>query len=127
MLHQTMYMCFIVGALLLLVIILWLINWKLKGMMHSNNDHNTDFPCLFKTDKGLNKHIVIQISEQKNEPGWMTDFRLSALEIFEQKPMPSWGADLKDLDPYDIFYYIKPIEQQHTQWDDVPEKIKYTF
>ena len=55
-----------------------------------------------------------QISEQKNEPGWMTDFRLKALEIFEQKPMPSWGADLSDLDPDDIYYYVKPIEKQHT-------------
>ena len=44
--------------------------------------------------KGLNRKIVIEISEQKNEPGWMTDFRLKSLEIFESKPMPSWGADL---------------------------------
>ena len=57
----------------------------------------------------------------------MTDFRLKALEIFESKPMPSWGADLTDLDPEDIYYYVKPIENQHTQWDDVPDKIKNTF
>ena len=95
--------------------------------MRSKNDENSHFHYTFKTPKGLNRDIVIQISEQKNEPGWMIDFRLAALDIFEQKPMPQWGADLKDLDPYDIFYYIKPIEQQHTQWDDVPEKIKYTF
>ena len=82
---------------------------------------------IFKTKKGLNKHIVVQISEQKNEPGWMTDFRLKALEIFERKKMPTWGADLSDLDMHDIFYYVKPLENQHTSWDEVPEKIKNTF
>ena len=57
----------------------------------------------------------------------MTDFRLAALAIFESKPMPTWGADLSKLDPYDIFYYIKPLEKQHNSWGDVPEAIKNTF
>src|SRR4030095_16690037 len=82
---------------------------------------------VFRSDKGLNKKIVIEISEKKNEPGWMTDFRLKALTIFESMPMPVWGADLTGLDPNDIYYYVKPIEDQHTQWADVPEKIKTTF
>jgi Fe-S cluster assembly protein SufB len=80
-----------------------------------------------KRSKGLNREMVIALSRQKNEPEWMTDFRLAALAIFEDKPMPSWGADLSDLDPDDIYYYIKPITDQHTQWSDVPEKIKTTF
>ncbi|HLC07591.1 MAG TPA: Fe-S cluster assembly protein SufB [Candidatus Babeliales bacterium] len=82
---------------------------------------------VFRATKGLNRQIVIEISQKKNEPAWMMDFRLAALEIFEQKPMPQWGADLTDLDPDDIYYYIKPIAEQHTQWSDVPEKIKTTF
>src|SRR5579871_3684896 len=77
--------------------------------------------------KGLNRDIVIAISQRKNEPQWMTDFRLAALDIFESKSMPAWGADLSDLDPEDIYYYIKPIIDQQTQWSDVPEKIKTTF
>src|SRR5579871_4623119 len=77
--------------------------------------------------KGLNRQVVIALSERKNEPGWMLDFRLAALEIFENKPMPQWGADLSNLDPHDIYYYIKPITNQHTEWSDVPEKIKTTF
>lgn len=81
----------------------------------------------FKVPKGLNRKIVTQISEQKNEPGWMTDFRLRALDIFEKKPMPAWGADLSDLDPYDIFYYVKPLENSKTTWDEVPDTIKTTF
>jgi Fe-S cluster assembly protein SufB len=85
------------------------------------------FSYVFKSKKGLNKKIVIQISEQKNEPGWMTDFRLQALEQFERMPLPSWGADLTDLDPHDIFYYIKSIEKKQESWDTVPQDIKTTF
>lgn len=77
--------------------------------------------------KGLNKDIVIQISEQKNEPGWMTDFRLKSLEIFESKPMPSWGADLSDLMQNDIHYYVKPIVAKQKDWNDVPDGIRDTF
>jgi len=82
---------------------------------------------VFRSAKGLNKEIVTEISQKKNEPAWMLEFRLKALEIFESKPMPTWGADLTDLDPEDIYYYIKPIEDQHTEWSDVPDKIKRTF
>ncbi len=77
--------------------------------------------------KGLNRKIVIEISEQKNEPGWMTDFRLKSLEIFESKPMPSWGADLSDLSADDIYFYVKPIVQHRKSWDDVPQDIQDTF
>ncbi len=82
---------------------------------------------FFKSDKGLNRERVIEISEKKQEPGWMTDFRLKALEIFESMPMPTWGADLSGLDPHDIYYYIKPSEKQYNSWQDVPETIKNTF
>jgi Fe-S cluster assembly protein SufB len=81
----------------------------------------------YKSPKGLNQQIVKKISEQKNEPGWMTDFRLAALAIFESKPMPRWGADLSALDPQDIFYYVKPIETTHESWTEIPESIKKTF
>lgn len=81
----------------------------------------------FKVKKGLNRSIVTQISEQKREPGWMTDFRLSALEIFEMMPMPVWGADLSELDPYDLFYYVRSIDEAQTSWQEVPDSIKNTF
>ena len=91
-----------------------------RGMMSFKKHHI--LTMFFRSAKGLNKKIVTEISEKKNEPGWMIDFRLKALNIFEDKPMPNWGADLTDLDPEDIYYYVKPIEDQHTQWSDVPEK-----
>ena len=82
---------------------------------------------MSRMQKGLNKKIVLEISQQKNEPGWMTDFRLKALEIFESKPMPSWGANLSDLSADDIYFYIKPIVQHRKSWDDVPAEIQDTF
>ncbi len=77
--------------------------------------------------KGLNRQVVIDISQEKNEPGWMTDFRLRALDIFERKPMPNWGADLSELDHRDIYYYVKPVESTERSWQEVPDSIKNTF
>lgn len=82
---------------------------------------------VFKSKKGLSRKIVCDISEQKNEPGWMTDFRLTSLELFERMPMPTWGPDLSLLDPDDIHFYVKPTEKVQNSWDDIPEKIKRTF
>lgn len=81
----------------------------------------------YRAEKGLNRKIVTDISERKNEPGWMTDFRLKALDIFEKKPMPSWGADLSDLDHSDIHYYVQSVQGKHSSWDNVPDDIKATF
>lgn len=82
---------------------------------------------VFKSAKGLNRETVIHIAEQKNEPGWMLDFRLKALKIYESMPMPEWGAELSELDTHDLYFYIKPLEDQHTSWDQVPDSIKNTF
>ncbi|MBI2775093.1 Fe-S cluster assembly protein SufB [Candidatus Dependentiae bacterium] len=95
--------------------------------MATESEHAQHSESYFKTGKGLNRETVITISNQKNEPGWMTDFRLKALEIFEKKPMPSWGADLSELDPSDIYYYVRPLEKSHDSWDAVPANIKETF
>lgn len=81
----------------------------------------------FKSEKGLTQDIVRQISQKKQEPQWMLDFRLAALDVFETLAMPTWGADLSAFDQETIHYYVKPIEGQHTSWQDVPEAIKNTF
>ncbi|HZU14454.1 MAG TPA: Fe-S cluster assembly protein SufB [Chloroflexota bacterium] len=81
----------------------------------------------FKSRRGLDRDIVEEISYMKGEPQWMRDFRLRALRIFENRPMPTWGASLADIDFQNIFYYIKPMEKQGRTWDEVPEDIKTTF
>ncbi len=84
---------------------------------------------IFKSGRGLTPEIVSKISAMKNEPQWMLDFRLKALEMFYKKPMPNWGNTklLNEIDFANIFYYIKPSQKQGTNWDDVPEGIKNTF
>src|SRR5579871_1298389 len=77
--------------------------------------------------QGLSETIVREISARKNEPVWMLEFRLKALSIFEQKPLPTWGADLSELTFQDIHYYIAPRVAQKHSWDQVPTDIKDTF
>ena len=81
----------------------------------------------FKSEKGLSKKVVEQISEMKGEPSWMRQFRLKSLELFEKRPMPTWGADLSGINFDDIYYYIKPVAQQGKTWSDIPAEIKDTF
>jgi len=71
--------------------------------------------------------VIDEISDQKNEPQWMRDFRHQALDIFLSKPMPTWGADLSGIDFDEIFYYLRPSSGSEKSWDDVPENIKNTF
>jgi Fe-S cluster assembly protein SufB len=82
---------------------------------------------VYRTKKGLNRDVVIEISKMKGEPDWMTEFRLKALDIFYQKPMPKWGGNLDELNFDDITYYVKPSEKTGRSWDEVPEEIKRTF
>ena len=82
----------------------------------------------FTTGKGLTEEIVRKISENKNEPQWMLEYRLKALEVFNSKPVPTWGPDLSDLDINDIVHYLEPDAKiMSDNWDDVPDYIKSTF
>jgi Fe-S cluster assembly protein SufB len=89
-------------------------------------DFRTQSKPIFKAKKGINAEIVHQISDMKDEPDWMREFRLKALDIFFAKPMPKWGGDIA-LDFQDIYYYLKPADHQGKTWDDVPSEIKDTF
>jgi Fe-S cluster assembly protein SufB len=82
---------------------------------------------VFKARKGLNTDVVRDMSRMKQEPQWMLDYRLKALEIFYKKPMPTWGADLSGIHFDDIFYYIKPSADSVKSWDEVSPEVKLTF
>jgi Fe-S cluster assembly protein SufB len=82
---------------------------------------------VFRMEKGLSKKVVEDISKLKNEPEWMTKFRLHALDLFYRKPMPGFGGDLSKLNFDEIYYYIKPSDGKGRTWDDVPAKVKKTF
>ncbi len=81
----------------------------------------------FVADKGLTEDIIREISREKNEPEWMLEYRLKSLEIYKEKPVPTWGADISDLDVENIVHYVRPNTEQTHSWDEVPEDIKETF
>jgi Fe-S cluster assembly protein SufB len=87
----------------------------------------TDTKSVRDTGKGLTEKIVNEISTIKEEPKWMTDFRLKSYEMYLKKHNPTWGPDLSGLNFDDITYYIKPSERSENKWEDVPQEIKETF
>jgi Fe-S cluster assembly protein SufB len=59
--------------------------------------------------KGLNEAIVREISKKKNEPEWMTEWRLDAFRIWEQMEEPEWAnVNYEKPDFQDISYYSAP-------------------
>ena len=101
-----------------------------KNEIPSNNaeyDFIDEEVAVFKTPKGLNEEIVREISKIKNEPEWMLEYRLKSLKCFLEKPMPTWGVDLSNMDFDDYTYYLRPSDDKTDKWDEVPETIKNTF
>jgi Fe-S cluster assembly protein SufB len=90
-------------------------------------DFKDDIKYRHLTEKGLDEKVVRTISEIKNEPQWMTDIRLKALKVFQEKPMPKWGADLREINFDDIHYYASPTDAKVDAWDMVPDDIKKAF
>src|SRR3989440_12627740 len=82
---------------------------------------------FFKSGRGLSHELVEAIAEHKNEPDWMRKFRHKSLDYFYARPVPQWGGNLNDIDFDNIFYYIKPTENQAKSWEDLPADILDTW
>jgi Fe-S cluster assembly protein SufB len=89
--------------------------------------HDSESDYAYKAPKGLSREIVESISEYKNEPQWMRDFRLKSLEHFYARPTPTWGGNLGQIDFDDIHYFVRASEKNSRDWSEVPEDIKNTF
>src|ERR1700683_3041824 len=77
--------------------------------------------------RGRSEEVVRDISGRKNEPKWMLDMRLKGLKYFGRKPMPTWGADLSEIDFDNIKYFVRSTEKQAASWDELPADIKNTY
>ncbi|PIZ63802.1 Fe-S cluster assembly protein SufB [Candidatus Roizmanbacteria bacterium CG_4_10_14_0_2_um_filter_39_13] len=82
---------------------------------------------FYKAKKGLREDVVRMISKIKKEPEWMLAFRLRAYKIFLEKKMPKFGPSLAKIDFDNIYYYLKPTENQANAWEDLPKEIKDTY
>ncbi len=87
-----------------------------------NEDHS-----VYKSHSGLTPEIVRDISKRKNDPEWMTEFRLKSLEVYNSLELPTWGPSLEELHMDDIVTYVQPDAKMTGSWDEVPEDIKDTF
>jgi Fe-S cluster assembly protein SufB len=89
--------------------------------------HDSESGYAYKAPKGLSREVVESISEYKDEPQWMREFRLKALEHFYSRPTPMWGGNLAQIDFDDIHYFVRASEKNSRDWSEVPEDIKNTF
>ena len=94
-----------------------------RNLYDIKNEDNYEF----KIQKGLNKEIVEEISKKKNEPDWMLEIRLKALETYNKLDLPTWGPNLSELNMEEIATYVKPKTNLNSSWEEVPEDIKNTF
>ncbi|MEA1878803.1 MAG: Fe-S cluster assembly protein SufB [Bacteroidota bacterium] len=79
--------------------------------------------------KGLSEEVVRLISEKKEEPEWMLDFRLKAYRHWLTLKMPKWAQlDIPEIDYQDIIYYAAPKQKvQLDSIDDVDPELIDTF
>ena len=61
-----------------------------------------------KKSIGLSPDIIKEISKEKEEPEWVLDLRLKALDYFNKLDNPNWGPDLSMLNTDEIATYVKP-------------------
>ena len=78
-------------------------------------------------DSGITPEIIREISAEKGDPEWMTEFRLHSLDVYNSLKMPQWGPDISGLDMDRIVAYIRPQKRMQSDWSAVPDDIKETF
>ena len=83
----------------------------------------------FDAGTGLTHATVDYISDVKQEPDWIREFRHKALDVFLSKPMPThWASkDLENIVFDNIRYYLANSQRPTRSWDEVPDDVKRTF
>lgn len=94
---------------------------------HSLYDFRYEEKDFYRNKEGLSEEIVRKLSEDKNDPDWMKEFRLESLRIYNELRVPEWGPDISDLHIENIATYVRPNTKMQADWKDVPQDIKDTF
>ena len=81
----------------------------------------------FRLESGLSEEVVKKISEEKNDPDWMRNFRLQSLKVYNEMPVPDWGPSIEGLNLDNIATYVRPNTKMANDWEHGPEDIKETF
>lgn len=80
--------------------------------------------------KGLSEEIVKLISQKKNEPEWLLEFRLKAFRHWLTLAHPDWQyCKIPPIDFQDIYYYSKPKTKKdvYKNLDEVDPELLETF
>ena len=82
-----------------------------------------------KAPKGLNEDIIRFISEKKDEPKWMLDWRLEAFKKWKKMEKPNWAkVSFPDIDFQDIYYYAAPkAKKKLNSLDEVDPELLKTY
>lgn len=78
--------------------------------------------------KGLNEDVIRLISEKKNEPQWLLDYRLKSFTQWQQMTEKEWAhVSYPKVDFQDLSYYAAPKKKENVEWDDVDPEMKATM
>ncbi len=81
-----------------------------------------------KAPKGLNEDIIRFISQKKNEPEWMLEWRLEAYRKWLEMEEPKWAkVDYPPIDFQDLYYYAAPKKKAIKSLDEVDPEILKTY
>ena len=82
-----------------------------------------------KAPKGLNEDIIRLISQKKDEPKWMLDWRLEAFKKWKRMEKPNWAkVSFPDIDFQDIYYYAAPkAKKKLNSLDEVDPELLKTY
>jgi Fe-S cluster assembly protein SufB len=99
---------------------------------HTKSDYKYGFTSNIETDKlpkGLSEDVVRAISAKKNEPEWLTEWRLKAYRQFLEMTEPKWpNVDYPPVDLQDIIYYAAPKKKKKLDsLDEVDPELLDTF
>ena len=83
--------------------------------------------CSAGSGPGRSPGALEGLAGEQNAPGGMPKSRHKSLDYFCARPMPEWGGNVGEIDFDNIFYYIKPTENQAKSWEDLPADILDTW
>jgi Fe-S cluster assembly protein SufB len=98
----------------------------------TTSEYKYGFETKLETEsapKGLNEDIIRFISQKKNEPMWMLEWRLKAFNQWKTMKEPVWAnVTYPEINYQDIIYYSAPVQKAKVNsLDDIDPEVRATF
>ena len=95
---------------------------KTRNIYNTVTEHKS-----LEVEYGLTREIIEKISKEKEEPEWVLDIRLKALDKYYELDNPDWGPDISYLNIDNIATYVKSVDKESRDWNSVPSEIRDVF